>query len=227
MALVIHHAHPSFHPRGAHPAGVGVPIALEITMNMTQLDRSQLEEILLNPPSESGEPLVCSDAAVTRHISFTGSPVRVPIRHALAAAHELLTRIASEAIKGRSLVSEPSAVKDFLRIHFAGAAHESFVVVFVDALNRVIQAETMFSGSLTEVSVYIRRIVQRALEHNAAAVILSHVHPSGVAEPSRADEAVTAKAREALNLVDIRLLDHFVVAADGSAITSMAELGLC
>lgn len=194
-------------------------------MNMTQLDRSQLEEILLNPPAGSTEPLVCSDAVVTRHVSGREG-LRPPIRHALAAAHELLTRIAAESIKGRSLTTEPSAVKDYLRIHFAGADHESFVVIFVDASNRVIHSETMFTGTLTEVSVYPRRIVQRALECNAASVFLSHVHPSAVTSPSRADEALTSKVRAALALVDVRLLDHFIVAADGSSITSMAELGL-
>lgn len=194
-------------------------------MNLAQLDRSQLEEILLNPPSDSAEPIVCSDVAVSHHVAGDAR-LRVPIRHVLAAAHELLTRIAAESIKGRCIVSEPCAVKDFLRIHFAGASHESFVVIFVDATHRVIHSETMFSGTLTSVSVYPRRVVQRALEVNAAAVFLAHVHPSGDTKPSRADEFLTSNVGSALSLVDIRLLDHFIVAADGTSISSMAELGL-
>jgi DNA repair protein RadC len=102
--------------------------------------------------------------------------------------------------------------------------HEVFVVVFLDAQHRVVASEELFRGTLTQTSVYPREVVKRALHHNAAAVILAHNHPSGVAEPSRADEALTAALKQALGLVDVRVLDHFVVAGDGAL--SFAERGL-
>ena len=98
------------------------------------------------------------------------------------------------------------------------------MVLFLDAQNRVIASEEMFRGTLTQTSVYPREVVKRALERNAAAVILAHNHPSGVAEPSRADEALTQTLRAALALIDTRVLDHFIVA--GSGVLSMAERGL-
>lgn len=195
-------------------------------MNLTLLDRAQLEAIVLDPPATASQTLVCSDNAVAGYLPPAVTPRETRLRHALAAAHELLTRVAAEAIKGRSIVASPSAMKDFLRVYFAGAERESFVVVHLDAQMRVIEAEELFCGTLTQTSVYPREIVRRALHFNAAAVCLSHVHPSGLAEPSRADEHLTAAVRQALALVDVRVIDHIVVAGDGSATTSFAERGL-
>jgi len=121
-------------------------------------------------------------------------------------------------------LSSPGAVRDYLRLQFHGLQHEVFVVVFLDAQHRVVANEEMFRGTLTQTSVYPREIVKKALQINAAAVILAHNHPSGVAEPSGADEALTRALREALALVDVRVLDHFVVGA-GAAV-SFAERGL-
>jgi DNA repair protein RadC len=98
------------------------------------------------------------------------------------------------------------------------------MVLFLDAQNRVIATEELFSGTLTQTSVYPREVVKRALHHNAAAVIFAHNHPSGVAEPSRADELLTKALKEALALVDVKVLDHFVVA--GNVAVSFAERGL-
>ncbi len=98
------------------------------------------------------------------------------------------------------------------------------MVLFLDAQNRVIASEEMFRGTLTQTSVYPREVVKRALAHNAAAVILAHNHPSGVAEPSRADEFLTRTLRESLALIDVRVLDHFIVAGNG--VVSFAERGL-
>ena len=102
--------------------------------------------------------------------------------------------------------------------------HEVFVALFLDAQNRVIGIEELFRGTLTQTSVYPREVVKRALHHNAAALIFAHNHPSGVAEPSRADEALTQALKQALALIDVRVLDHFIVA--GSGVLSFAERGL-
>jgi DNA repair protein RadC len=125
--------------------------------------------------------------------------------------------------KGAPMTS-PATVKDYLILRAAGLRHEVFSVLFLDAQHRVIACESMFSGTLTQTSVYPREIVKRALELNAGAVILSHNHPSGMAEPSRADEFLTQTLKAALALVDVRILDH-VITAGGSAV-SMAERGL-
>lgn len=195
-------------------------------MNLTLLDRSQLEAILLDPSAVVPQQLTCSDRSVADYITAPAAVREARVRHVLAAAHELLTRIAADAVKGRSIITDPSAVKNFLRVFFAGAERESFVVIYLDATHRVIEAEEPFAGTLTQTSVYPREIVRRALHYNAAAVCLSHVHPSGNAEPSLADQHLTHTIRQALALVDVRVLDHLVVAANGSAITSMAERGL-
>lgn len=121
-------------------------------------------------------------------------------------------------------LSTPSACRDFLRLRLSGLEHEVFIVVFMDAQHRVIETEEMFRGTLTQTSVYPREVVKAALKHNAAAVIFAHNHPSGVAQPSQADEHLTRKLREALALVDVRVLDHFVVA--GAQSLSFAERGL-
>ena len=117
-----------------------------------------------------------------------------------------------------------AAVRDYLRLHFAGQEHETFLVLFLDAQNGLIASEELFRGTLTQTSVYPREVVKRALRHNAGAVIFAHNHPSGVAEPSRADEALTQALKQALALVDVKVLDHFVVA--GTCAIGFAERGL-
>ena len=140
------------------------------------------------------------------------------------AARELVRRALAETMCERDMLASPAAVRDYLRIMLAQRDHEVFMVLFLDAQNRVIAPEEMFRGTLTQTSVYPREVVKRALSLNAAAVILAHNHPSGVAEPSRADEFLTESLRSALALVDIRVLDHIVIA--GSNATSFAERGL-
>jgi len=115
-------------------------------------------------------------------------------------------------------------VKDYLRLKLAPKDHEVFAVMFLDAQNRVIECEEMFRGTLTSTSVYPREVVKAALMHNAAAVVLSHNHPSGSTTPSRADELLTHTMKQALALVDVRVLDHIIVAVGGTL--SMAETGL-
>jgi DNA repair protein RadC len=195
-------------------------------MNLTILDRAQLEAIILDPPASASRQLICSDSVVADHTSNPATLRETRLRHVLAAAHELLTRVAADAIKGRSLITDPSTMKNFLRVYFAGAERESFVVIYLDANHRVIEAEELFAGTLSQTSVYPREVVKRALHFNAAAVCLSHCHMSGAVEPSRADEHLTTTVRQALALVDVRVIDHIIVAANGSAMTSMAERGL-
>ena len=142
------------------------------------------------------------------------------------AAAELVRRSLAEAMAHRDVLASPAAVRTYLRLLMARLEHEVFVVLFLDAQNRVIASEEMFRGTLTQTSVYPREVVKRALELNAAAVILAHNHPSGSVEPSRADEALTQTLRATLALVDARVLDHFIVAGNGNAILSMAERGL-
>ena len=142
----------------------------------------------------------------------------------LMAARELVRRALAETMCERDMLASPAAVREYLRITMAERHHEVFMVLFLDAQNRVIAPEEMFRGTLTQTSVYPREVVKRALSLNAAAVILAHNHPSGVAEPSRADEFLTQSLRSALALVDIRVLDHIVIA--GSNAVSFAERGL-
>jgi DNA repair protein RadC len=120
--------------------------------------------------------------------------------------------------------ADPQAVKHYLQLHLAAKPHEVFAVLFLDSQNKLLAMEEMFRGTLTQTSVYPREVVLRALHHNASAVVLSHNHPSGEVQPSRADEALTHTLKAALALVDVRVLDHVIVAR-GQAL-SMAEAGL-
>jgi DNA repair protein RadC len=122
-------------------------------------------------------------------------------------------------------MSSPQIVRDYLRLKLAAKEHEVFVCLFLDAQNRLITYEELFRGTLTQTSVYPREVVKAALAHNCAGVIFSHNHPSGVSEPSRADELLTKTLVEALKLVDVKVLDHIIVAGAGVPL-SFAERGL-
>ncbi|MFO1320159.1 MAG: DNA repair protein RadC [Burkholderiales bacterium] len=140
------------------------------------------------------------------------------------AALELARRCLAETIKAESALSAPAHVKEYLRLTLRQEERECFLVLFLDAQNRVLASEALFKGTLTETSVYPREVVRRALAHNAASVILAHNHPSGVTEPSRADESLTRTLKAALGLVDIAVLDHIIVGRDSAL--SFAERGL-
>jgi DNA repair protein RadC len=142
----------------------------------------------------------------------------------IAAVIELARRSLSEEAGARDALASPQAVRDYLRLLLAARPHEVFVALFLDSQNRLLASEELFRGTLAQTSVYPREVVKVALARNAAAVIFAHNHPSGVAEPSRADELLTQALKQALALVDIRTLDHFVVA--GGQLTSFAERGL-
>lgn len=142
----------------------------------------------------------------------------------LKATMELARRALQEQMRARDALSSPSAVREWLMLRLGGLAHEVFMVLLLDAQNRLIAAEELFRGTLTQTSVYPREVVKQALAHNAAAVILAHNHPSGLAEPSRADEFLTQTLKQALALVDVRVLDHLIVGAGCSC--SFAERGM-
>jgi DNA repair protein RadC len=143
----------------------------------------------------------------------------------LSAALELARRSLITPLKERSALSSPQAVRDWLRLSLGGLAHEVFYALWLDAQNRLIVAEELFRGTLTQTSVYPREVVKRALANNAGAVIFAHNHPSGVAEPSASDIALTSTLKQALVLMDVKVLDHFVVVAGGAPL-SFAERGL-
>ena len=145
-------------------------------------------------------------------------------RAQFAAALELARRSIQEDLKAGALLTSPGAVRDYLRLAIGARHHEVFVCIWLDAQHRVIRFDEPFRGTLTQTSVYPREIVKAALEVNAAAVIFAHNHPSGAAQPSQADELLTRSLKEALALVDIKVLDHFIVA--GNQAISFAERGL-
>jgi DNA repair protein RadC len=145
-------------------------------------------------------------------------------RAQFAAAIELARRSLQDGMRSASALTSPGAVRDYLRLAIAGREHEVFVCLWLDAQHRVISSQEAFRGTLTQTSVYPREIVKAGLKANAAAVIFAHNHPSGVAQPSQADELLTRNLKEALSLVDIKVLDHFIVA--GRQTLSFAERGL-
>ena len=142
----------------------------------------------------------------------------------LSAAVELARRSLRDELKNGAALTSPGAVRDYLRLALGGREHEVFVCIWLDAQHRVLKAEEMFRGTLTQTSVYPREIVKAGLKANAAAVIFAHNHPSGAAQPSQADELLTRNLKDALALVDVKVLDHFIVA--GHQTLSFAERGL-
>lgn len=156
-----------------------------------------------------------------KRIKGLGGPAK---RAELVAVLELARRALAQQLKTRTVFDSPDAVKNYLQLQLGARAHEVFAVLFLDAQHRLLALEELFRGTLTHTSVYPREVVLRALHHQAAAVVLAHNHPSGVAEASRADEALTQTLKAALALVDVRVLDHIIV-APGAAL-SMAEKGL-
>lgn len=145
-------------------------------------------------------------------------------RAQFAAALELVRRCLKDDLRSGSALTSPGAVRDYLRLIIADLQHEVFVCLWLDAQHRVIGCEELFRGTLTQTSVYPREIVKAALKANAAAVIFAHNHPSGVAQPSQADELLTRNLKDALALVEVKVLDHFIVA--GNQTLSFAERGL-
>lgn len=164
--------------------------------------------------------LLHADVEALKRVKGLGPAKRAEI----AAVIEIARRALAEGLKERPVFDSPAPLKHFVQLHLGGRGHEVFAVLFLDAQNRLLQFEEMFRGTLTQTSVYPREVVVRALALNAASVILAHNHPSGAAEPSRADEHLTRALAAALKLVDVRVLDHLVVGR--GEVVSFAERGL-
>ncbi len=192
-------------------------------MNMSVLSRADLVRELLAPAvcASSALPLHVSDAVISLSM---GKLADTELARRLDVARELLLRDLREQMRNSPVMSSPQVLRDWLRLHCAGLQHEVFLVLYLDAHHRLIEAEELFRGTLTQTSVYPREVVKGALTRNAAALALAHNHPSGEAEPSRADELLTQTLKSALSLVDVRVIDHFIVADD--KVVSFAELGL-
>lgn len=145
-------------------------------------------------------------------------------RAELLAVLELARRALAQQLRERALLDSPEAVKQYLQLHLAAKGHEVFAALFVDSQNRLLALEELFRGTLTQTSVYPREVVLSALHHRAAAVVLAHNHPSGMVQPSATDHSLTQTLTAALALIDVRVLDHVIV-APGQAL-SLAETGL-
>jgi DNA repair protein RadC len=156
-----------------------------------------------------------------KRVKGLGGPAK---RAELMAVLELARRALAQQLRERTALDSAAAVKDYLQLHLGQRPHEVFAALFLDSQHRLIALEELFRGTLTQTSVYPREVVLRALHHHASGVVLAHNHPSGSVQPSRADEALTHTLKAALALVDVRVLDHVIV-APGAAL-SMAERGL-
>lgn len=156
--------------------------------------------------------------------AFSSVPGLGPGKFAeLQAARELTRRAAGQALRTGEAMSSPDAAKHFLRLTLSHRDYESFYVLFLDVRNRLLACQEMFRGTLTHTSVYPREVLKATLAHNAAALMLAHNHPSGAPEPSESDLVLTRALVQALALIDVRVLDHFVVA--GPHVHSFAEHG--
>ena len=192
----------------------------------------QMAQELLDPPrvdATTGQlsggfggigGLLPTSAAVLERIKGLGPAKRAE----LVAVLELARRALAQQLQEGQVFDSPDAVKHYLQLHLAYKGHEVFAVLFLDSQHRLLALEEMFRGTLTQTSVYPREVVLRALHHHASAVVLAHTHPSGNVQPSRADEALTQTLKTTLALIDVRVLDHVIV-APGQAL-SMAEKGL-
>lgn len=185
------------------------------------------DELLQIKVNREGRPgfdgiagLLNASAADLQRIKGLGPAKRAE----LLAVLELSRRALAQQLRQREVFASPGAVRQYLQLHLAARPHEVFAVLFLDVQNKLVAMEELFRGTLTQTSVYPREVVLRALHHQCAAVVLAHNHPSGSVQPSRADEALTQTIRSALALVDVRVLDHVIVAAGDSL--SMAERGL-
>ena len=193
-------------------------LAILLRTGMAGKNVFQLSEELLGPDGIAG--LLNATVQSLQLVKGLG-----PAKQAeLLAVFEMARRALSQRLKEREAFHTPGAVKQYLQLQLAHKNHEVFAVLFLDSQNRMLAMEELFRGTLSQTSVYPREVVMRALHHQAAAVVLSHNHPSGSVQPSRADEHLTQTLKASLALVDVRVLDHIIV-GQGQAL-SMAEQGL-
>jgi DNA repair protein RadC len=180
-----------------------------------------------SPESTMSHDLVSSLASFECSVSVSLLVHDVAGSYRPANADEVLMaaqRLLARQVRGTEALSSPSAVRDFLRVRLGALPHEVFAVLHLDAQHHVLDYVELFRGTVTQTSVYPREVVKDALARNSVALVLVHCHPSGIAEPSRADEFLTRTLASALMLVDVRVLDHLIVA--GNVIESMAEKGM-
>jgi DNA repair protein RadC len=193
-------------------------LAILLRTGMAGKNVFQLSEELLEPNGIAG--LLNATVQSLQWVKGLG-----PAKQAeLLAVFEMARRALSQRLREREAFHTPDAVKHYLQLQLAHKSHEVFAVLFLDNQNRMLAMEELFRGTLSQTSVYPREVVMRALHHQAAAVVLSHNHPSGSVQPSRADEHLTHTLKAALALVDVRVLDHVIVGQGVSL--SMAEQGL-
>lgn len=190
----------------------------ETDMRTIDMESAELLAVLLGKQTAS--------EVATRSLAdvFEGTTESTDPHPKVIAAKELVKRWLREKLERDTVFADPSAIRDYLGILLRDKEYEVFVVLYVDSKNRLIATEELFRGTLGQTSVYPREVLKQALKWNAAGVVFAHNHPSGVAEPSRADEALTQRLKQSLALVDVHVLDHFVIAS-GTAM-SFAERGM-
>jgi len=206
--------------RGPAALGDAELLALLLRTGLAGKNVLQLAQELLDRFGGLSGLLHASLADLAQVKGLGGSAKRAEV----AAVLELARRALAERLQERPAFDSPEAVKNYLRLAIGTRSYEVFAVLFLDAQHRLIAMEELFRGTLTQTSVYPREVVSRALHLHAAAVVLAHNHPSGSAEPSLADETLTQALKAALALLDVRVLDHVIVARD--AALSMADHGL-
>ena len=192
-------------------------LAILLRTGMAGKNVFQLAAELLAPNGVAG--LLQASAQSLRLVKGLG-----PAKQAeLLAVLELARRALQQQLQQREVFHSPDAIRHYLQLHLAHKSHEVFAVLFLANQNRLLAMEELFRGTLSQTSVYPREVVMRALHHQAASVVLSHNHPSGSVQPSRADEHLTQTLKASLALVDVRVLDHIIVGQGQSF--SMAEQG--
>ncbi|MEX8191597.1 RadC family protein [Comamonas guangdongensis] len=207
--------------RGAAALADAELLAVILRTGMAGKSVLQLAQELLELPGAGGlAGLLAAGGKELASIKGLGPAKRAE----LMAVLELARRATAQQLREREVFSSPEAVKHYLQLHLAAKSHEVFAVLFLDGQHRLLALEEMFRGTLTQTSVYPREVALRALHHQAGAVILAHNHPSGSVQPSSADRSLTATLKSALALLDVRVLDHIIVAP--GAACSMAEEGL-
>jgi DNA repair protein RadC len=206
----------------AHGAGALSDVELLALLLRTGLPGHGVFELAEQVRLEFGgfAGLLRTDPAALKRIKGLGPAKRAEI----AAVMEMARRALAQPLREQPVFDAPQQVKDYVALQLGGRTQEVFAVLCLDGQHRLIGFDILFHGSLTQTSVYPREVVRHALKHNAGAVVLAHNHPSGVAEPSRADEYLTQTLKSALQLVDVRVLDHLVVGH--GTVVSFAERGL-
>lgn len=196
-------------------------LAIYLRVGIRGKSAVDLARDLLRHHGDRLAPLVGASIAQIATVPGIGTAKAVQLK----ASFELARRALAEEMTERDNFCSTGKVRDWLRLQLAHRPQEVFMALWLDAQNRLLASDILFTGTLTQTAVYPREVVKTALQRNAAAVILAHNHPSGVAEPSRADESLTENLKQALAMIDVKLLDHFIVAGNALPL-SFAERGL-